>query len=239
MLPVLERLGEPAVAATFPSGLEMPASLYSRRSSGCPVFPTGPQNSVSSQELPSLPCCIAIVQIGSPQRRLGAWPRPWRCSAVLPGCVRRRMTVRSNPPGAVVFVDDQEIGTTPASTALYLLWNPQDPTGQGRLRDADRQTDLLPAVVRNHASGFRQREPLAPRDAGRTVSWTFSCSPSRLYPRKNSWKERNPCAAAFAKDTRSPCRTRPPPRNRSLRYLTDDPTPRHGSQPCQVDTRSS
>lgn len=33
----------------------------------------------------------------------------------LPGCVRRRMTVRSNPPGAKVYVDDQEIGNTPVS----------------------------------------------------------------------------------------------------------------------------
>lgn len=32
-----------------------------------------------------------------------------------PGCVRRRLTVRTNPPGAQVFVDDQEIGTTPCS----------------------------------------------------------------------------------------------------------------------------
>jgi hypothetical protein len=32
------------------------------------------------------------------------------------GCVRRRMTVRSNPPGAKVYVDDIEIGTTPVST---------------------------------------------------------------------------------------------------------------------------
>ena len=32
------------------------------------------------------------------------------------GCVRRRMTVRSNPPGAHVWIDDQEIGTTPVST---------------------------------------------------------------------------------------------------------------------------
>jgi hypothetical protein len=32
------------------------------------------------------------------------------------GCVRRRMTIRSNPPGAVAFVDDQEIGVTPVST---------------------------------------------------------------------------------------------------------------------------
>ncbi|MDX1943914.1 MAG: PEGA domain-containing protein [Pirellulaceae bacterium] len=34
------------------------------------------------------------------------------------GCVRRRMTVRSFPQGAQVFVDDQEIGTTPCSAAF-------------------------------------------------------------------------------------------------------------------------
>ncbi|WP_442484331.1 PEGA domain-containing protein [Aeoliella sp. SH292] len=31
------------------------------------------------------------------------------------GCVRRRLNVRSNPPGAMVFVDNQMIGTTPCS----------------------------------------------------------------------------------------------------------------------------
>jgi PEGA domain len=36
--------------------------------------------------------------------------------AVLPsGCVRRRLAVRSNPPGALVFVDNQQIGSTPCS----------------------------------------------------------------------------------------------------------------------------
>jgi hypothetical protein len=34
------------------------------------------------------------------------------------GCVRRRLTVRTNPPGAQVFVDDQEIGTTPCSSSF-------------------------------------------------------------------------------------------------------------------------
>jgi hypothetical protein len=34
-------------------------------------------------------------------------------TACLPGCVRRRMTIRSNPPGAAVYVDDQQVGTTP------------------------------------------------------------------------------------------------------------------------------
>jgi hypothetical protein len=31
------------------------------------------------------------------------------------GCVERRMTIRTNPPGALVYVDDYEIGTTPVS----------------------------------------------------------------------------------------------------------------------------
>jgi len=32
------------------------------------------------------------------------------------GCVRRRFTVRTNPPGAVLYVDNQEIGVTPVAT---------------------------------------------------------------------------------------------------------------------------
>ena len=35
---------------------------------------------------------------------------------LLPGCVRRRLMVRSNPPGATVYVDNQPIGTTPCAT---------------------------------------------------------------------------------------------------------------------------
>ncbi|MBM4021667.1 MAG: PEGA domain-containing protein [Planctomycetes bacterium] len=32
-----------------------------------------------------------------------------------PGCVQRRMTIRSNPPGALVYVDDYQLGSTPVS----------------------------------------------------------------------------------------------------------------------------
>ena len=32
-----------------------------------------------------------------------------------PGCVQRRMTIRSNPPGALVYVDDYPLGSTPVS----------------------------------------------------------------------------------------------------------------------------
>ena len=34
------------------------------------------------------------------------------------GCVTRRLTIRSNPPGALVYVDNYEIGTTPCSTSF-------------------------------------------------------------------------------------------------------------------------
>jgi hypothetical protein len=54
------------------------------------------------------------------------WSRQARRSAALllalvlsasqVGCVQRRFLVRSNPPGARVFVDDYEIGTTPIAT---------------------------------------------------------------------------------------------------------------------------
>jgi hypothetical protein len=37
---------------------------------------------------------------------------------VSPGCVRRRLVVRSNPPGAMVYVDNQPIGTTPCATSF-------------------------------------------------------------------------------------------------------------------------
>lgn len=32
-----------------------------------------------------------------------------------PGCVQRRMSIRSNPPGALVYVDDYQLGATPVS----------------------------------------------------------------------------------------------------------------------------
>ncbi len=40
------------------------------------------------------------------------------CCAVLPGCVRRRLTIRSNPSGALVSINNQEIGPTPVSVAF-------------------------------------------------------------------------------------------------------------------------
>lgn len=36
----------------------------------------------------------------------------------LTGCVRRRMTVRTSPPGATVSIDNQVVGSSPAATSF-------------------------------------------------------------------------------------------------------------------------
>jgi hypothetical protein len=50
-------------------------------------------------------------------RSARAWILVLVASTLLPanGCVRRRLNVRTNPPGALVYVDNQQIGTTPCS----------------------------------------------------------------------------------------------------------------------------
>lgn len=50
----------------------------------------------AARRLSILCCCIATV-------------------VATGGCVQRRMTIRSSPPGAAVYVDDYQIGTTPVS----------------------------------------------------------------------------------------------------------------------------
>lgn len=39
--------------------------------------------------------------------------------AVLTGCVERRYTLRTDPPGALAIVNGDEIGTTPVSRSFY------------------------------------------------------------------------------------------------------------------------
>ncbi len=43
------------------------------------------------------------------------------CVPLLSGCVKRRLTIRSDPPGALVYIDDYEVGTTPVS-AYYTYY---------------------------------------------------------------------------------------------------------------------
>lgn len=69
------------------------------------------QASLSQQECArKRPCAFAGTTCG--------WPKVAIVLLLLVcsvGCVRRRLTVRTNPPGAVVFVDNQKIGVSPCS----------------------------------------------------------------------------------------------------------------------------
>jgi hypothetical protein len=49
-------------------------------------------------------------------RRSLTWLLALAACAAPAGCVQRRLTIRSNPPGALVYVDDRPLGTTPVST---------------------------------------------------------------------------------------------------------------------------
>lgn len=62
---------------------------------------------------------MAISRFNLPVRRLHKGFAPLvlllLAAVASTGCVRRRLTVRSNPPGAIVHVDNQQIGSTPCS----------------------------------------------------------------------------------------------------------------------------
>ena len=62
---------------------------------------------------------LSLVEVPARQTRLRPTSARWLVLVVLCllqlGCVTRRLTVRSNPPGAMVYIDDYEIGPTPVS----------------------------------------------------------------------------------------------------------------------------
>ncbi len=60
-----------------------------------------PSNSRRSRKFRWLGLLLAMIQVG-----MGS------------GCVQRRMVIRSNPPGAIVYVDDYEVGRTPVTVGF-------------------------------------------------------------------------------------------------------------------------
>ena len=57
-----------------------------------------------------------MVASGSPTRRIVVVCGLLACA--LPGCVERRYTIRSEPPGALAIVNGEEIGVTPVSRSF-------------------------------------------------------------------------------------------------------------------------
>lgn len=60
-----------------------------------------------------MPVTSSIMNFGFPKKSLILLAVCTTC--LFAGCMQRRLTIRSNPPGAQVYVDDVAIGSTPVS----------------------------------------------------------------------------------------------------------------------------
>ncbi len=74
--------------------------------------------------------------------------------SVLPGCVERKLIVRSDPPGAVVLLDNRIVGTTPFETSFVhyggrvveVRWDPFEQDWDDRFATAREERFLAPPV---------------------------------------------------------------------------------------------
>ena len=143
------------------------------------------------------PICPQFGLHGDPVRRSGRL-------ATQTGCVQRRLTIRSSPPGAVVYVGNQEIGTTPISHDFIYYGSREPQAGQRWLSKRSRPCADSASLVgpaghrlcqresdpqRNPRSpGARLPDPAASDRADRTTHrpgrriaphWPGNCKPPR------------------------------------------------------------
>jgi len=97
------------------------------------------------------------------------------------GCVQRRMMIRSNPPGALVYVDDYEIGTTPiASNFTYY--------GQRKIRLVKEGYETLTVMQPVPAPWYQIppldffSENLVPGEIRDHHTFTYQLTPRRVVP---------------------------------------------------------
>lgn len=91
--------------------------------------------------------------------------------AVLPGCIERKISITSEPPGAVVWVNDVEIGRTPAETD-FTFYGEYDVRvkleGYEPLR-----THMAAEAPLHEYPPFDFFATIAPWDHSTTVKWHF------------------------------------------------------------------
>ncbi|HUV38943.1 MAG TPA: PEGA domain-containing protein [Planctomycetota bacterium] len=97
------------------------------------------------------------------------------------GCVERKLIITSDPPGARVYVDDEEVGQTPVSTRFDFYGGRTFVLKKDGYRDTmevrkvrkpfyaqpvlDIITDLGPIPIKDHQSFHFKMEPMQPVDA--------------------------------------------------------------------------
>ena len=97
------------------------------------------------------------------------------------GCVQRRMMIRSNPPGALVYVDDYEIGVTPVSSNFTYY-------GQRKIRLVKDGFETL-TVMQSIPAPWYQVPPLdfvsenlVPGEIRDRQTFTYQLTPQRVVP---------------------------------------------------------
>ena len=97
------------------------------------------------------------------------------CVAVLPGCLERRITVTSDPPGATVFINDTDVGRTPLTTGFQFY---------GEYDVRVRKPGFEPiSTHRTASSPLWEYPPLdiaaiaVPVSIQKNVKWNFELSP--------------------------------------------------------------
>jgi hypothetical protein len=108
-------------------------------------------------------------------------PRPYpllliAAAAPLAGCLERTITVRTEPPGAIVWLNDQEIGRSPVTTAF---------TFYGKYELRIRKEGYEPLITSRNAvapwyeyPGIDLVTEAVPARITKKIVWDFALTPS-------------------------------------------------------------
>ena len=100
------------------------------------------------------------------------------------GCVQRRMFINSNPPGATVWINDREVGTTPVATHFRFYG-----THEIRLAKDGYETLTVQQPVRPPWYEIPPfdlvSENFVPGELRDTRSFSYNLQPRLLVPKKN------------------------------------------------------
>jgi len=156
----------------------------------------------------------------------------------LTGCVSRRMTIRTNPPGALVYVDDYEVGVTPVSTDFVYY-------GTRKIRLVKDGYETMTIYQRVPPPWYQYigidfvTENLYPAEIRDERSFDYQLVPQRILPsaviRERGEELRRGSKAAGQVPTNlapiDPTPTLPPPAEVPVPLPTTEPLPQPGFAP--------
>jgi len=102
------------------------------------------------------------------------------CGLLLTGCVRRSLTIKTEPPGAAVFVNDELKGESPVTYDFtWYGWHRVTIRKEGFQRVEDRRLLRAPPYLWIPLDLAMQLVPVAVRD---TRTWTYALEPMKELP---------------------------------------------------------